>query len=117
MVGMKVIVMLFIGYFNVFQYVKFCVQGVDLIQMIDKIVFWVMIIYYFDVCCLLMIQKVYVEGLCVFYFYIVIFQDVVVVEVVYGVDVKLVVKVNDLMLLVVKGVGFEQVYVKFIESL
>lgn len=54
-IGVKFVGILLMGYFNVFVFVKEWVQGVDLIQMMDKMVLWVIIMYYFDVWCSLMI--------------------------------------------------------------
>jgi len=65
----------------------------------------------------LMTQKAYAEGLRALYLYTATFQDAVVAEAVHGVDAKLAVKINDLMLPVVKGVGSEQAYAKLTESL
>jgi Acetyl-CoA dehydrogenase C-terminal like/Acyl-CoA dehydrogenase, C-terminal domain len=64
-----------------------------------------------------MTQKAYAEGLRALYLYTATFQDEAVAETVHGVDAKLAVKINDLMLPLVKGVGSEQAYAKLTESL
>lgn len=89
----------------------------DLTQMTDKTAPRVTITHHPDVRRSLMTQKAYAEGLRALYLYTATFQDAAVAEVVHGVDAKLAVKVNDLMLPVVKGVGSEQAYAKLTESL
>jgi hypothetical protein len=64
-----------------------------------------------------MTQKAYAEGLRALYLYTATYQDATVARAVHGVDAQLAVKVNDLMLPVVKGVGSEQAYAKLTESL
>ncbi|MGC2654846.1 MAG: acyl-CoA dehydrogenase, partial [Mycobacterium sp.] len=65
----------------------------------------------------LMTQKAYAEGLRALYLYTATYQDAAVAQAVHGVDADLAVRVNDLMLPVVKGVGSEQTYAKLTESL
>lgn len=117
MVGTKAIATLSTGYLNALQYAKSRVQGADLTQMTDKTAPRVTITHHPDVRRSLMTQKAYAEGLRALYLYTATFQDAAVAEVVHGVDAKLAVKVNDLMLPVVKGVGSEQAYAKLTESL
>lgn len=105
MVGTKAIATLSTGYLNALQYAKSRVQGADLTQMTDKTAPRVTITHHPDVRRSLMTQKAYAEGLRALYLYTATFQDAAVAEVVHGVDAKLAVKVNDLMLPVVKGVG------------
>src|SRR6201993_2316383 len=64
-----------------------------------------------------MTQKAYAEGLRALYLYTATYQDAAVAEALHGVDTDLAVKINDLMLPVVKGVGSEQAYAKLTESL
>src|SRR6201993_2236442 len=64
-----------------------------------------------------MTQKAYAEGLRALYLYTATYQDAAVAEALHGVDADLAVKINDLMLPVVKGVGSEQAYAKLTESL
>jgi hypothetical protein len=64
-----------------------------------------------------MTQKAYAEGLRALYLYTATYQDAAVAKALHGVDAELAVKVNDLMLPIVKGVGSEQAYAKLTESL
>jgi hypothetical protein len=64
-----------------------------------------------------MTQKAYAEGLRALYIFTATFQDSEVAKAVHGIDPKLAVQVNDLLLPVVKGVGSEQAYAKLTESL
>ncbi|RFD24726.1 acyl-CoA dehydrogenase [Mycobacterium uberis] len=117
MVGTKAIATLSTGYLNALEYAKSRVQGADLTQMTDKNAPRVTIIHHPDVRRSLMTQKAYTEGLRALYLYTATFQDAAVAEVLHGVDAKLAVKINDLMLPIVKGVGSEQAYAKLTESL
>jgi hypothetical protein len=65
----------------------------------------------------LMTQKAYAEGLRALYLYTATYQDAAVAQALHGVDGELAVRVNDLMLPIVKGVGSEQAYAKLTESL
>jgi alkylation response protein AidB-like acyl-CoA dehydrogenase len=117
MVGTKAIATLSTGYLNALEYAKSRVQGADLTQMTDKTAPRVTITHHPDVRRSLMTQKAYAEGLRALYLYTASFQDAAVAKAVHGVDAKLAVKINDLMLPVVKGVGSEQAYAKLTESL
>src|SRR5271166_6789757 len=117
MVGTKAIATLSTGYLNALAYAKSRVQGADLTQMTDKTAPRVTITHHPDVRRSLMTQKAYAEGLRALYLYTATFQDAPVAEAVHGVDANLAVKVNDLMLPLVKGVGSEQAYAKLTESL
>jgi alkylation response protein AidB-like acyl-CoA dehydrogenase len=117
MVGTKAIATLSTGYLNALDYAKSRVQGADLTQMTDKTAPRVTITHHPDVRRSLMTQKAYAEGLRALYLYTATYQDAAVAEAVHGVDAELAVKVNDLMLPVVKGVGSEQAYAKLTESL
>ena len=117
MVGTKAIATLSTGYLNALEYAKSRVQGADLTQMTDKTAPRVTITHHPDVRRSLMTQKAYAEGLRALYLYTATFQDTPVAEALHGVSPELAVKVNDLLLPVVKGVGSEQAYAKLTESL
>jgi len=117
MVGTKAIATLSTGYLNALEYAKERVQGADLTQMTDKTAPRVTITHHPDVRRSLMTQKAYAEGLRALYIYTATYQDAAVAEALHGVDAELAVKVNDLMLPIVKGVGSEQAYAKLTESL
>ena len=117
MVGTKAIATLSTGYLNALEYAKSRVQGADMTQMTDKTAPRVTITHHPDVRRSLMTQKAYAEGLRALYLYTATFQDAAVAETLHGVDANLAVKINDLMLPVVKGVGSEQAYAKLTESL
>src|SRR5437763_5455552 len=117
MVGTKAIATLSTGYLNALEYAKTRVQGADMTQMTDKTAPRVTITHHPDVRRSLMTQKAYAEGLRALYLYTATFQDAAVAEAVYGVEADLAVRVNDLLLPVVKGVGSEQAYAKLTESL
>jgi alkylation response protein AidB-like acyl-CoA dehydrogenase len=117
MVGTKAIATLSTGYLNALEYAKSRVQGADMTQMTDKSAPRVTILHHPDVRRSLMTQKAYTEGLRALYLYTATFQDAAVAEALHGVDAALAVRINDLMLPVVKGVGSEQAYAKLTESL
>jgi len=117
MVGTKAIATLSTGYLNALAYAKERVQGADLTQMTDKAAPRVTITHHPDVRRSLMTQKAYAEGLRALYLYTATFQDSAVAKALHDVDAELAVKVNDLLLPIVKGVGSEQAYAKPTESL
>jgi alkylation response protein AidB-like acyl-CoA dehydrogenase len=117
MVGTKAIATLSTGYLNALDYAKNRVQGADLTQMTDKAAPRVTITHHPDVRRSLLTQKSYAEGLRALYIYTATFQDPEVAKAVHGIDADLAVKVNDLLLPIVKGVGSEQAYAKLTESL
>jgi len=117
MVGTKAIATLSTGYLNALDYAKNRVQGADMTQMTDKTAPRVTITHHPDVRRSLMTQKAYAEGLRALYLFTSTYQDAAVAQAVQGVDAELAVKVNDLMLPIVKGVGSEQAYAKLTESL
>jgi alkylation response protein AidB-like acyl-CoA dehydrogenase len=117
MVGTKAIATLSTGYLNALEYAKSRVQGADLTQMTDKTAPRVTITHHPDVRRSLMTQKAYAEALRALYLYTATFQDAEVAKAVHGIDADLALKVNDLLLPVVKGVGSEQAYAKLTESL
>ncbi len=117
MVGTKAIATLSTGYLNALDYAKSRVQGADLTQMTDKTAPRVTITHHPDVRRSLMTQKAYAEGLRALYLLTATYQDDEVAQALHGVDAELAVRVNDLLLPVVKGVGSEQAYAKLTESL
>src|SRR6202020_608934 len=117
LVGTKAIATLSTGYLNALAYAKERVQGADLTQMTDKTAPRVTITHHPDVRRSLMTQKAYAEGLRALYLYTATYQDAAVAKALHDVDADLAVKVNDLMLPIVKGVGSEQAYAKLTESL
>ncbi|MCX2931911.1 acyl-CoA dehydrogenase [Mycobacterium sp. CVI_P3] len=117
MVGTKAIATLSTGYLNALEYAKERVQGADLTQMTDKTAPRVTITHHPDVRRSLMTQKAYAEGLRALYLYTSTYQDAAVAKALQGVEPDLAVKVNDLLLPIVKGVGSEQAYAKLTESL
>ena len=117
MVGTKAIATLSTGYLNALEYAKDRVQGADLTQMMDKTAPRVSIMHHPDVRRSLMTQKAYAEGMRALYLFTATYQDPEVAKAVNGVDAELAMKVNDLMLPIVKGVGSEQAYAKLTESL
>ncbi|MCH9669482.1 MAG: acyl-CoA dehydrogenase, partial [Actinomycetia bacterium] len=117
MVGTKAIATLSTGYLNALEYAKTRVQGADLTQMTDKTAPRVTITHHPDVRRSLLTQKAYAEGLRALYLYTATHQNSAVAEELYGIEPELAVKVNDLLLPIVKGVGSEQAYAKLTESL
>jgi alkylation response protein AidB-like acyl-CoA dehydrogenase len=117
MVGTKAIATLSTGYLNALEYAKERVQGADLTQMTDKTAPRVTITHHPDVRRSLMTQKSYAEGMRALYMYTATFQDAEVAQALHGVDENLALRVNDLLLPIVKGYGSEQAYAKLTESL
>lgn len=117
MVGTKAIATLSTGYLNALEYAKTRVQGADMTQLTDKTAPRVTITHHPDVRRSLMTQKVYAEGLRALYLYATTFQDAVVAKTINGVEAEDAVKLNDLLLPVIKGVGSERAYEKLTESL
>jgi alkylation response protein AidB-like acyl-CoA dehydrogenase len=117
MVGTKAIATLSTGYLNALEYAKERIQGADMTQMTDKTAPRVSITHHPDVRRSLMTQKAYAEGLRALYLFTATYQDAAVAQAVHGVDGDLALRVNDLLLPIVKGVGSEQAYAKLTESL
>ena len=117
MVGTKAIATLSTGYLNALEYAKDRVQGADLTQMTDKTAPRVTITHHPDVRRSLLTQKAYAEGMRALYLFTATYQDPEVAQAVNGVDATLAMKVNDLLLPIVKGCGSEQAYAKLTESL
>jgi hypothetical protein len=117
MVGTKAIATLSTGYLNALAYAKDRIQGADLTQMTDKTAPRVSITHHPDVRRSLMTQKAYAEGLRALYLFTATHQNAEVAQALHGIDAELAVRVNDLLLPIVKGVGSEQAYAKLTESL
>ncbi|ALR14418.1 acyl-CoA dehydrogenase [Mycobacteroides saopaulense] len=117
MVGTKAIATLSTGYLNALEYAKTRVQGADMTQLTDKTAPRVTITHHPDVRRSLMTQKAYAEGLRALYLYATTFQDAVAAKTINGVEAEDAVKLNDLLLPVIKGVGSERAYEKLTESL
>ncbi|MEP7020891.1 MAG: acyl-CoA dehydrogenase [Pseudonocardiales bacterium] len=117
MVGTKAIATLSTGYLNALAYAKERVQGPDLTQMTDKSAPRVTITHHPDVRRSLMLQKAYSEGMRALVLYTASQQDAVqVAEHAGGVD-DTAVRLNDLLLPIVKGVGSERSYELLAQSL
>jgi hypothetical protein len=110
MVGTKAIATLSTGYLNALEYAKTRVQGADLTEMADKTAPRVTIIHHPDVRRMLMLQKSYAEGMRALVLYAASLQDALQVAAAQGREDDLTVRLNDLILPVVKGVGSERAY-------
>src|SRR4029077_1847394 len=110
MVGTKAIATLSTGYLNALEYARQRVQGADLTQLADKTAPRVTIIHHPDVRRMLMMQKAYAEGMRALVLYTATWQDRNQIAKAGGRPDELAVRVNDLLLPVVKGVGSERAY-------
>jgi len=110
MVGTKAIATLSTGYLNALDFAKSRVQGADLAQMTDKTAPRVTITHHPDVRRSLMLQKSYAEGLRALMFFAATQQDAVAVAEFNGETDEQAVRLNDLLLPLVKGVGSERSY-------
>ncbi len=116
MVGTKAIATLSTGYLNALDYARTRVQGADLTQMTDKAALRVTITHHPDVRRSLMTQKSYAEGMRALLLYTASIQDdIVLAEATYDGATRtpehdLAVRLNDLLLPVVKGYGSEKSY-------
>jgi alkylation response protein AidB-like acyl-CoA dehydrogenase len=110
LVGTKAIATLSTGYLNALDFARTRVQGADLAQMTDKTAPRVTIIHHPDVRRMLMLQKAYAEGMRALVLYTATYQDAVQVAEDSGRPDELAVKLNDLLLPLVKGVGSERSY-------
>jgi len=110
MVGTKAIATLSTGYLNALEYARQRVQGADLTQLADKTAPRVTIIHHPDVRRMLMMQKAYAEGMRALVLYTATWQDRNQIAKAEGRTDELAVRVNDLLLPVVKGVGSERAY-------
>jgi alkylation response protein AidB-like acyl-CoA dehydrogenase len=113
MVGAKAISTLSTGYLNALEYAKQRVQGPDLTQMTDKAAPRVTITHHADVRLMLMKQKAWAEGMRALVLYTAHIQDQIALSESDGTDPKqanLLVRLNDLLLPVVKAYGSEKGY-------
>ncbi len=122
MVGTKAIATLSAGYLTALDFAKTRVQGSDLTRFADKTAPRVTIIHHPDVRRMLMMQKAYAEGMRALVLYTASWQDAVQIaksesegrtgpdDTAPGTSGDLAVRVNDLLLPVVKGVGSERAY-------
>ena len=110
MVGTKAISTLSTGYLNALDYAKTRVQGADLTQMTDKAAPRVTITHHPDVRRSLMTQKSYAEGMRALVLYTARIQDRIELGQAAGEDVSMDVRLNDLLLPIVKGFGSERAY-------
>ncbi len=108
MVGTKAIATLSTGYLNALEFAKNRVQGADLTVMTDKSAPRVTIIHHPDVRRMLMLQKAYAEGMRALVLYTASIQDTIQVAAENGNPDDASVRLNDLLLPVVKGVGSER---------
>ena len=110
MVGTKAISTLSTGYLNALEYAKQRVQGPDLPRAADKTAPRVPIIAHADVRRMLMLQKAYAEGMRALVLYTASVQDRVELSRHAGALDADAVRLNDLLLPLVKGFGSERSY-------
>ncbi len=113
MVGTKAISTLSTGYLNALDFAKSRVQGPDLTQQTDKSAPRVTITHHPDVRLMLMKQKAWAEGMRALVLYTAHIQDEIALAEADGSDPKaanLLVRLNDLLLPVVKAYGSERGY-------
>src|SRR6195952_2842873 len=107
MVGSKAIATLSTGYLNALEYAKTRVQGSDLSQASDKTAPRVTITHHPDVRRSLMVQKSFSEAMRALVLYTASWQDRVQIAEHNGKTDELAMRVNDLLLPIVKGYGSE----------
>jgi alkylation response protein AidB-like acyl-CoA dehydrogenase len=110
MVGTKAISTLSTGYLNALAYAKERVQGADMTRMTDRTAPRVTITHHPEVRRSLMTQKVYAEGLRALVLYTATVQDDVATTEPGTPEHELAVRLNDLLLPVLKGFGSEKSY-------
>jgi alkylation response protein AidB-like acyl-CoA dehydrogenase len=110
MVGTKAIATLSTGYLNALDYAKTRVQGPDLTRMTDRSAPRVTITHHPDVRRALMLAKSYAEGMRALVLYTASVQDGVAVAAARGERDEDGVRLNDLLLPIVKGFGSERSY-------
>ena len=116
MVGTKAISTLSTGYLNALEYAKQRVQGAD-ITTPGKDAPRVTITHHADVRRSLMQQKAYVEGMRALVLYTATFQDAIETARAAGGEDEHAVRMNDLLLPIVKGYGSEKSYEQLAQSL
>ncbi len=109
-VGTKAISTLSTGYLNALEYAKIRVQGPDMTEMTNKAAPRVTISHHPDVRLMLMRQKAWAEGMRALVLYTASIQDKVELAAHAGTPDDLAVRVNDLLLPIVKGYGSEKAY-------
>jgi len=117
MVGTKAIATLSTGYLNALEYAKERVQGPDLAAFTDKTAPRVTITHHPDVRRSLMTQKAYAEGMRALVLYTATVQDEIIVKETAGEDASAAIRLNDLLLPIVKGYGSEKSYEQLAQSL
>ncbi|MGW7639427.1 acyl-CoA dehydrogenase [Streptomyces decoyicus] len=117
MVGTKAIATLSTGYLNALEYAKERVQGPDLAAFTDKTAPRVTITHHPDVRRSLMTQKAYTEGMRALVLYTATVQDEILVKEAAGEDASAAIRLNDLLLPIVKGYGSEKSYEQLAQSL
>ncbi|MFC9228267.1 acyl-CoA dehydrogenase [Streptomyces decoyicus] len=117
MVGTKAIATLSTGYLNALEYAKERVQGPDLAAFTDKTAPRVTITHHPDVRRSLMTQKAYAEGMRALVLYTATVQDEILVKEAAGEDAGAAIRLNDLLLPIVKGYGSEKSYEQLAQSL
>jgi alkylation response protein AidB-like acyl-CoA dehydrogenase len=110
MVGTKAIATLSTGYLNALEYAKTRVQGADLARMADKTAPRVTITHHPDVRRMLMMQKVYAEGMRALVLYAASVQDALQIQAAGAGQDPDTAALNDLLLPIVKGAGSERAY-------
>jgi alkylation response protein AidB-like acyl-CoA dehydrogenase len=110
MVGTKAISTLSTGYLNALEFAKSRLQGPDLTQMTDKTAPRVAITHHPDVRLMLMRQKAWAEGMRALVLYAASVQDSIELTAAAGEEDDLAVRLNDLLLPIVKGYGSERAY-------
>ncbi|WP_030483838.1 acyl-CoA dehydrogenase [Nocardioides aequoreus] len=108
MVGTKAIATLSAGYLNALDYAKTRVQGADLTQASDKTAPRVTVTHHPDVRRSLMVQKSFAEAMRSLVLYTASWQDRVQLAEHRGETDELAMRVNDLLLPIVKGYGSER---------
>ncbi len=111
MVGTKAIATLSTGYLNALDYAKTRVQGADLTQASDKTAPRVTITHHPDVRRSLLVQKSFAEAMRSLVLYTASWQDRVQLAEHRGETDELAMRVNDLLLPIVKGYGSERSWV------
>ena len=111
MVGTKAIATLSTGYLNALEYAKTRVQGADLTQASDKTAPRVTVTHHPDVRRSLMTQKSFSEAMRALVLYTASWQDRVMIAEHNGEKDELAMRVNDLLLPIVKGYGSERSWV------
>ncbi len=110
MVGAKAISTLSTGYLNALEFAKDRVQGPDLTLMTDKTAPRVTITHHPDVRLMLMRQKAWAEGMRALVLYTAHVQDEIALAEAEGREHDVLLRLNDLLLPIVKGYGSEKGY-------